>query len=148
MVEDDCPIFLLCALVHIFNKCRFGICPVIRKPIGKYIDYKKSHQCKDGWRPAKWLWAWHWLRVIKPIKGGFRVQNVGSRYDGIMASWRKNIYFAPASGRRCGLKLPFKFSNQAVWVCHMQNQVSFCLSLIMRREFLNDKYSIYSTNTL
>ena len=70
-------------------------CPVIRKPIAKYIEYKKSHQCKTSWRPAKRLWAWHWFyffsRVIKSIKGNFRVRNVGFRYARIMVSWRKNI---------------------------------------------------------
>lgn len=30
--------------------------------------------------------------VIKPIKGGFRVWNVGFHYDGIMVLWRKNIH--------------------------------------------------------
>lgn len=50
--------------------------PVIRKPIGNYKEYKKSHKCKAGLCPAKRLWAWHsfdslWV-LIKPINGGFR----------------------------------------------------------------------------
>lgn len=31
--------------------------PVIRKPIGNYEEYKKSHKCKAGLCPAKRLWA-------------------------------------------------------------------------------------------
>ena len=87
-------ILLLLRLTWIFRSwC--PCCPVVRKPIGNYLEYKKSHQYKAGWRPAKRLWAWHWLNflwmVVKPIKGGFRIRNVGFHCAGITVSWRKNI---------------------------------------------------------
>jgi len=36
--------------------------PMMRKPIGKYVEYKKSHQC-----PEKRLWAWHCLYFLLKI---------------------------------------------------------------------------------
>lgn len=56
------------------SRCPYS--PAIRKPIGNYEEYKKSHKCKACLCPAKRLWAWHsfdslWV-LIKPINGGFR----------------------------------------------------------------------------
>ena len=107
-------------------RSRSPYCPVIRKPIGNYVGYRKSRQCKAGLRPAKRLWAWHSLNflwvVIKPINGGFRS---GIPVSILPESWflgarifKKRRYFLFAYRRRVRRKVVLLDSVKICnWLC-------------------------------